>query len=140
VASYLGYKGQRKEEEKQELRAKYLQKSTPSIISMITTSLTDYKQAPNMLDTNDDADTRQVLDCVSISTHKSRDDVQAMNIAHAEAQLRAAAGKTRLVFNLIILSVVESDFSRFLLVRLYVDKLARPDFSRLGSGGLGNIN
>ena len=93
-----------------------------------------------MLHTNGDADTGQVLDCVSISTQKSRDDVQAMNIAHAEARLRAAAGKTRLVFHLIILSVVESDFSRFLLVRLYVDKSARPDFSRLGSGGLGRMN
>jgi hypothetical protein len=137
VASYLGYKGQRKVEEKQKARAKDLQKGTSSIISIVTTSLTNYKQAP---DTNGDADTRQIFDCVSISTHKSRDDVQAMNISHAEARLRALAGKTRLVFHLIILSVVESDFSRFLLVRLYVDKPARPDFSRLGSGGLGNIN
>ena len=93
-----------------------------------------------MLDTNGDADTRQVLDCVSISTRKSHDDVQAMNIAHAEARLRAVAGKKRLVFHLIILSVVDLDFSRFLLVRLYVDKPTRPDFSRLGSGGLRNIN
>ena len=93
-----------------------------------------------MLDTNGDADTRQVLDCVSISTRKLHDDMQAMNIAHTEAWLRAVAGKKRLVFHLIILSVVELDFSRFLLVRLYVHKHARPGFSRLGSGGLGRIN
>ena len=93
-----------------------------------------------MLDTNSNADTRQVLDCVSISTQKSHDDVQAMNIAHAEARLRAVAGKKGLVYYLIILSVMELDFSRFLLVRLYVDKPTRPDFGRLGSGGLRNID
>ncbi|EDR14146.1 uncharacterized protein LACBIDRAFT_321962 [Laccaria bicolor S238N-H82] len=53
------------------------------------------KPEPNLSKkaTNSDADTRQVLECVSISTNKSRDDVQAMNLGQAEARLRAAAGK-----------------------------------------------
>jgi hypothetical protein len=132
---HLGFKGQRKVEEKQKAGAKSLQKGTSCSIYIVTTSLIISKQA-----TNSDADTRQVLECISISTNKSRDDVQAMNLAQAEARLRAAAGKRRLVAHLIVLSAVESDFSRFLIVRLYVDNPARPDFSRLGSGGLGNIN
>ncbi|EDR03675.1 uncharacterized protein LACBIDRAFT_331423 [Laccaria bicolor S238N-H82] len=36
---------------------------------------------------------QKVLKCILISTNKSRDDVQAMNLAQAEARLRAAAGK-----------------------------------------------
>ena len=40
--TYLDYKGQRKVEEKQKARGKCLQKCTSSIISMITTSLTNY--------------------------------------------------------------------------------------------------
>ena len=48
-----------------------------------------------MLDTNGDTDTREVLDCVSITTRKSSDVAQAMNIAHAEARLRAVAARTK---------------------------------------------
>ncbi|EDR01940.1 uncharacterized protein LACBIDRAFT_332764 [Laccaria bicolor S238N-H82] len=49
---------------------------------------------PSKKTSNGNAVSHQVLDCVSIPTGKSRDDVQAMNIAHVEARLRAAAGKS----------------------------------------------
>ena len=60
-----------------------------------TTSLTNHNQAPDTLNTNGDTDTREVLDCISITTHKSSDVAQAMNIAHAEARLRAVAAWTK---------------------------------------------
>ena len=36
----------------------------------------------------------EVLDCILITTHKSNNDAQKMNLSHAEARLKAAAAKT----------------------------------------------
>ena len=91
----LGYKRQQRVEEKQKAQQKYPENGSSSIFFTFTTSLTNHNQAPDTLDTNGDTDTREVLDCVSITTRKSSDVAQAMNIAHAEARLRAVAARTK---------------------------------------------
>jgi len=91
----LGYTGQRKVEEKQKAQSTYPEKGSSSIFFIITTSLTNHKQALDIPDANGNTDRHQILDCILITTRKSSDVAQAMNTAHAEARPRVAAAWTK---------------------------------------------